>query len=220
MTFEDTRTILKIVKSEWPQSFKGISREDAEAKLNLWAEMFKDDPVELVGAAVKALIAAGGREFAPQIGTIKDQMRMLIEPNAMTEAEAWAVVKKAVCRSGYNSVAEYAKLPPLIQKLVGSSNQLRDWSQMDIDTLDSVIGSNFQRSYKVSAKKERDYAAIPADIKAVIAPIADRFRLEGSKTYQERPETARDGLAAVGAGKYTSGERNGAQQLTDGKAGG
>lgn len=220
MTFEETRTILKIIKTEWPQSFRGLTREDAEAKLNLWAEMFKDDPVELVGAAVKALIAAGGREFAPQIGTIKDQMRMLIEPNAMTEAEAWAVVKKAVCRSGYNSVAEYEKLPPLIQNLVGSSNQLRDWSQMDIDTLDSVIGSNFQRSYKVRAKQERDYAAIPADVKVAIAPIVERLKLGEAKTHQERPETVRGGALSVVARKDAEEMGNSAQAPVDGKVGG
>lgn len=80
MTFEETRAILKIVKAEWPQSFRGMSREDAESRLNLWAEMFADDDAGFVGAAVKSLIVEGNREFAPNVGVIKAEMKK-IYPN-------------------------------------------------------------------------------------------------------------------------------------------
>lgn len=193
MTFDDARALMKIMKAEWPQSFRGLSREDAEAKLHLWAEMFADDDVTLVGLAVKSIITAGGHEFAPQIGEVKATMRKLQQPNAMTEAEAWAQVKRAVCRSGYNSVEEYAKLPLELQKLVGSPSQLRDWAMMDVDTLDSVIGSNFQRSYRQRAKEMADWAAIPADVKAAIRGVADRMALDsGLGATRPQPDAAAD----------------------------
>lgn len=98
MTFEETRSILKIVKAEYPQSFRGITREDAEAKLNLWAEMFADDDVGLVGAAVKQIIVAGNREFAPNVGQIKEQMAKLIEKHG---GYAWqAAVNTGKCKDG------------------------------------------------------------------------------------------------------------------------
>ena len=181
MTLDETITILKVIKAEWPHSFKGIIRQDADAKLNLWAEMFKDDDPVLVGAAVKALIVGGGLEFAPTIGAVKSKMRDLVGPDEMTEAEAWARVKKAICRSAYNSKQEFEKLPETLQRLVGSPYQLRDWSQMDIDTLDSVIGSNFQRSYKVRAKRDREYAAIPEDVRKAVAGVLEHLKLGDGK---------------------------------------
>lgn len=199
MTLDETITILKVIKAEWPHSFKGITRQDADAKLNLWAEMFKDDDPVLVGAAVKSLIVGGGLEFAPTIGAVKEKMRELAEPEQMTEAEAWARVKKAVCRSAYNSQQEFDKLPETLQRLVGSPYQLRDWSQMDIDTLDSVIGSNFQRSYKVRAKRDREYAAIPEDVKKAVAGVVEHLRLGDGKNDGER----RKGTASIpGHGTY------------------
>ena len=186
MTLDETITILKVIKAEWPHSFKGITRQDADAKLNLWAEMFKDDDPALVGAAVKALIVGGGLEFAPTIGAIKAKMRDLVNPDEMTEVEAWARVKKAVCRSAYNSKEDFERLPETLKRLVGSPSQLRDWSMMDIDTLESVIGSNFQRSYKIKAKREREYAAIPADVKKAVAGVVEHLKIGDGQNDGER----------------------------------
>ena len=108
MTFEETRGILKIVKAEYPQSFRGISREDAEAKLNLWAEMFANDDVGLVGAAVKQIIVAGNREFAPNIGQIKDQMAKL---TTTSPGSSWQMhINKGNCKDGAMALGGVSRL--------------------------------------------------------------------------------------------------------------
>ena len=90
MTFEQTRAVLKIVKAEWPQSFRNMSREEGEARLDLWAETFRGDDVGLVKAAVEAIIETGEREFAPNAGQIKAQMRKLTGKHGRRGAgEAW-----------------------------------------------------------------------------------------------------------------------------------
>ena len=40
--------------------------------------MFADDDVALVGAAVKSIIVAGEREFAPSIGQVKAEMQRIV----------------------------------------------------------------------------------------------------------------------------------------------
>jgi predicted small lipoprotein YifL len=99
------------------------------------------------------------------------------QPEEMTEQEAWALVSKAIRNSAYNSAEEFAKLPPVVQRLVGSPSQLREWGQMDSDTVNSVVASNFQRSYRARAKNERDYLALPSSVKSYMAALADGMKM-------------------------------------------
>ena len=185
MTFDETRAILKIVKAEWPQSFSGMTRDDAEARLNLWAEMFSCDDARLVGAAVKAIIVAGNREFAPNVGTIKEQMRKMTDAGDKTEAEAWARIRKAIRNSGYEAREEFDQLPAILKKLVGSPSQLHEWSMMDSEELNTVVASNVQRAYRTMKQRENEAMKLPPDVKDFIAQLADGMDmklLEGETT--------------------------------------
>jgi hypothetical protein len=80
------------------------------------------------------------------------------QPNEMTEAEAWALVRKAASNSFYGQAAkEFDKLPPILQRLVGTPNQLRDWGMMDSNEFNTVVASNFQRSYRARVKSDKEY---------------------------------------------------------------
>lgn len=48
---------------------------------------------------------------------------------------------------------------------------------MEADTVASVVASNFQRSYSVRAKSDREYAALPSDIRQMISGVADQLAL-------------------------------------------
>jgi hypothetical protein len=89
----------------------------------------------------------------------------------MTEQEAWGYVAKALSRSGYYAQEEFEKLPEQIQRVVGSANQLRDWAMVDNDTLQTVVASNFQRSFRARAKNDKEYLAIPSGIRQTIEQL-------------------------------------------------
>jgi hypothetical protein len=108
---------------------------------------------------------------------MKAMLVKINQPEEMTEQEAWQCVAVALRNSAYNSSAEFEKLPPVVQRLVGSPNQLREWSQMDSDTVNSVVASNFQRSYRARAKSERDFLALPSSVKSYMAAIADGMKM-------------------------------------------
>ena len=177
MTFDETIDLLRICKAEWPQSFRGMSKQDAEARLHLWAQMFADDDAGLVGAALKSLIVAGNREFAPGVGQIKEQMRKLTAPDELDEAEAWGKIRTAVGNGLYGSVEEFDRLPPICQKLVGSPSQLREWAMVDSDELQTVVASNVQRAYRTMRQREQERAKLPAEVRAVIGDLAQRLAL-------------------------------------------
>lgn len=172
MNRNEVLKIMAILRGAYPQFYRGIDREKAESTVNLWAEMFANDDVRVVAAAVKSVIESDEKGFPPTIGQVKAKMRMICAPDELSEAEAWGLVAKAIRNSAYEAQAEFEKLPPLVKCIVGSPNQLRDWSQMDSDAVHSVVASNFQRSYRAKAAREKEVQALPADVRAVVMQIA------------------------------------------------
>lgn len=169
MRFEEVKNILTILRINYPHSFKDLSKEDGEAYLNLWAEAFKEDDTELVASAVKSIIYGDKREFAPNIGQVKNRMAELLNTgNEISEQEAWNMVYKAVCRSIHDSEKEFAKLPATVQRVVGSPNMLKEWAMSNTDEVNTVIASNFMRSYKARAKAEKEEMLLPNEIKTMI----------------------------------------------------
>lgn len=178
MTIDETLKIFAVLKANYSNFFKTISRVDAEAQVNLWAEMFQDEPYNLVGAAVKSYIATDINGFPPNVGKIKEQIRKLTQTEQLTEQEAINLILKATQNSIYNSQDEFNKLPPVLQKLVGSPNQLREWAIMDSDVVNSVVSSNLMRSYRVIAERERQQQALPSSVKNILDAAAERLSLE------------------------------------------
>ena len=184
MTKIETATIMMVLQTAYPNFYKKQSEREIEMATNLWSEMFADDDAGLVTAAVKSFIITDDKGFPPVIGVIKNKIADLKNADEMTEYEAWNLVKKAVSNGIYGSSEEFAALPAVLQRLVGSANKLREWGQMESETLESVVGSNFMRSYKARAKHEREYAMLPSDVKKFMSGLAERMNLDNTQSNQ------------------------------------
>lgn len=176
MNRKEVLGIMSVLKAAYPNFYRGMSGADAEAAVNLWCDMFADDPPELVGAAVKALISTDEKGYPPHIGAVKAKMRQITAPEQNTEAEAWGMVLKAISRGIYNSKQDFESFPPEIQKIVGSPNQIREWAMMDSNTIQSVVASNFQRAYRAKMKQKAEYDALPPEVKRLAASMAKRLQ--------------------------------------------
>ena len=127
MNLKETAQVLAVLHAVYPQSI--TQTDDAmRAKMNVWQELFADEPASLVMAAAKAFMANDTRGFMPIPGQIKEQIHILRNQAVITEQEAWDVVMGALRNSTYNSQAEFAKLPEEIRHAVGSHNMLRSWA--------------------------------------------------------------------------------------------
>jgi len=176
MTYDETLSIMAVLKAAYPNFYRDMKRSEAEGIVSLWTEMFKDEPAEIVAVAVKAHIVNDKKGFPPHIGAIKEAILKIKRPDEMTEMEAWALVDKATRNAKYGAREEFEKLPPLIQRLVGSPNQLREWAMMESDKVASIVSSNFQRSFRARATSEREFLALPADVRGVMEQLADGMR--------------------------------------------
>ena len=187
MTIQETGAIMEILNVAYPRFYAGKDAEYRRNAVALWAEMFKDYPAKLVAYAVKAFIAEDTSGFPPVIGQILDKVSMLTEEPQMTESEAWALVYKAICNSGYHSVEEFEKLPKNVQKAVHSPEQLRAWG-MDQNFNAGVESSNFKRVYRMVCEREKKFNALPEDIKRLMQEKSgDKIekKLEGEENLDE-----------------------------------
>ena len=177
MNNRDANRILGILAANYPDT--DTNKDDAAyiKKVELWAACFAEEPFEVVLAAVQAYIVNNPARFAPNIGRVKEQIRQLTQPNELAEAEAWALVLKAISRSGYEAKAEFDKLPPLVQKVVGSPNQLREWGLMNSETVQSVVASNFQRGYRTMQEREAALQKTPPAIRDMFAAMTKPMEL-------------------------------------------
>ena len=175
MNTSEAGMILAVIKAAYPHSYKDLSESDAIATVNLWAQMFDKEPYEAVNAAVKALIATRQVGYSPTIGEVKEKLRTLGKAEDMNDGQAWALVTRA-CKNGlYGYKQEFDKLPPAVQKAVGSAEQLRDWAMMDEETFQSVVGSTFRKTFKTVSDREREDALIPGSVKNVVASLSQGF---------------------------------------------
>lgn len=75
MTQKEATQILAILKAAYPNSYRGMSKEEAIGTVNVWATQFVDMPVSVVMIAVNKLISTN--TFPPSIGEVKEKIRSL-----------------------------------------------------------------------------------------------------------------------------------------------
>ena len=165
MNREETIKILAVLRGAYPAFYRDITKQEAESTISLWGSMFDEEPYELVGAAVKSFISGDTKGFPPAIGQIKELIRKITQPEEMTEQEAWVYVSKALRNSTYGSEEEFAKLPPEVQRVVHDPGQLRQWAISPAEDVETVIASNFMRSFRAKQKSSREYMALPTSVK-------------------------------------------------------
>lgn len=175
MTIQDVKKLLFAINAAFPN----YKPQNPEETALIWADLLGDQDANKIFAAFKVYTRTDKSGFAPSVGQLIQGVRDLQErtSNEPSASEAWSMVYKALCRSGDNAQEEFDKLPPEVQKAVGSPGQLRSWA-FDNQFNEGVASSNFRRAYAVVLERKRKDALIPADVKRALAQQT-AARLEG-----------------------------------------
>lgn len=131
------------------------------------ADVTEEYTYEQVDMALRSYIKSNTSGFAPAPGQIIDKIHTMTQPQELNEMEAWSLVYKAICNSTYNSVSEFEKLPPLVQKAVGLPDSLREWAMTE-NLNHEVVMSNFQRAYKTELKRHEEFQRMPQNVRKLI----------------------------------------------------
>lgn len=164
MTRDETVKIIRIMCDCYP-NYKPSNLSET---VDVWNMMLNEYDYSQISTALKAYVHSDTSGFAPSIGQLINKLHEVQSPQELNEMEAWMLVSKALRNGYYGAVEEFSKLPPLVQKAVGSPDNLRNWALTDIKSIENVVQSNFMRTYRTVANRAKEFQKMPKDIKALI----------------------------------------------------
>ncbi len=174
MDREETKKIIRIMCASYPN----YKPADISETIDVWASMLSDYSYEHIAVALKSYIATDTSGFAPSVGKMIQKANSLVGNGELNEIEAWTLVSKAIRNGYYGAEKEFEKLPPIVQKSVGSPEQLRMWATTDSKSIETVVASNFMKTYKTEVQRAEEYARLPEDVKEIMQKISPLNRIE------------------------------------------
>lgn len=170
MTRDEVKEMLMVIQAAYPN----YKPQDKTVAVNTWYMMLKDYEKEVVEAALKIYIASDTSGFAPAIGQLIDKINTVTAPPELNSMTAWGLVSKALSNGLNGAEKEFEKLPPTVKKAVGSPENLRHWAMSDVRSVETVIQSNFIRSYEAEVRRKNEAAKTPKDVMALIDKISNQ----------------------------------------------
>jgi hypothetical protein len=186
MTREQVGKLLMTIQAYYPN----YNPPDKEITLNAWHIMLAEYPEELVLQALRACIATNTSGFAPDVGQIMSKIQTISQPQELDGMTAWGLVSKALRNGTYGAVEEFNKLPPLVKQAVGLPDNLKNWATSDYQTIETVIQSNFLRTYETVVKRANEINRMPGDIKSLIKKTnANSYKAQIEQKFQRDMNT-------------------------------
>ena len=181
MTREETVKIIRIMVDSYPN----YKPNDISETVDVWNMMLSDYDYNLVAMALKAYILSDTSGFAPSIGQLVAKIQTISQPQELDGMAAWGLVSKALRNGTYGAVEEFNKLPPLVKQAVGMPDNLKNWATSDYQTIETVIQSNFLRTYETVIKRANEINRMPDNIKTLIEKTnANSYKAQIEQKFQ------------------------------------
>jgi hypothetical protein len=165
--------------------YPNFKPEDLSRTINAWQVMLEEYSCEQVAVALKAYITSNASGFAPSVGEIVAKIQLVSQPQELDGMTAWGLVSKALRNGTYGAVEEFNKLPPLVRQAVGMPDNLKNWATSDYQTIETVIQSNFLRTYEVIVKRANEINRMPDNIKSLIEKTnANSYKAQIEQKFQ------------------------------------
>lgn len=162
MTRDEVKEIIMIMT----YTYSNYKPADITATVDTWTAILASYQFEHIRAALHSYILSDTKGFAPTPGQLIDKIPE--QSFDMTEMEAWGKVNKALSNSSYHAKEEFDKLPLVVQKTLGRFEVLQEWAGMEIDTVQSVIQSNFIRNYRTVLQREKEHNKLPTRLREIL----------------------------------------------------
>lgn len=158
--------------------------------VDVWQMMLDEYSYNQVSIALKAYVTSDTSGFAPSVGEIVAKMQLVSQPQELDGMAAWGLVSKALRNGTYGAVEEFNKLPPLVRQAVGMPDNLKNWATSDYQTIETVIQSNFLRTYETIVKRANEINRMPDNIKSLIEKTnANSYKAQIEQKFQRDTNT-------------------------------
>ena len=170
MNLEETRTVLRVIQDTY-SNFHVTSN----TMIQTWQTLLSDVEAKQCQEALISYIRTDTSGFAPTVGQLIDHMSRLQAINEPSEMEAWSLVTKALRDSTYHAKDRFNELPVSVQKAVGSPDVLKEWGQTDLESVGTVIQSNFLKAYRTVCERQREFSKLPQSIQKLATSTTNRL---------------------------------------------
>jgi len=171
MSREEIQDLLISIQSLYPN----WKPENKTATVNAWHWALEEYPAQAVKAALQIYVKTNNTGFAPSVSQIINGIYKPMEKDTLSEGEAWSLVKRAIQDGNYHSEERFNELPEIVQKAIGSHNMIKQWAATDSDEVNTVIMSNFQRSYRIIVQREQENIRINPVIEGLIEATSQKL---------------------------------------------
>lgn len=175
MTRDEVAKMLCVIRSAYPQTYSKCSAQDITNMVFVWHSVLEDYTYSQGSAGVRIYLSTDTKGFPPSPGQVIDCIHKAMpeERQKMSSLEAWALVRKALRNSLYNAAEEFKKLPEAVQRALGSADNLKEMSQLDIGCLETVEQSHFLRQYEGIAQQMGEEQKIPSKVRENMKKITE-----------------------------------------------
>ena len=181
MTREETVKIIRIMSDCYPN----YKPNNLSETVDVWQMMLDEYSYNQVSIALKAYVTSDTSGFAPSVGEIVAKIQTISQPQELDGMTAWGLVSKALRNGTYGAVEEFNKLPPLVKQAVGMPDNLKNWATSDYQTIETVIQSNFLRTYETAVKRANEINRMPDNIKSLIEKTnANSYKAQIEQKFQ------------------------------------
>jgi hypothetical protein len=181
MTREETVKIIRIMCDCYPN----YKPNNLSETVDVWQMMLDEYSYNQVSIALKAYVTSDTSGFAPSVGEIAAKIQLVSQPQELDGMTAWGLVSKALRNGTYGAVEEFNKLPPLVRQAVGMPDNLKNWATSDYQTIETVIQSNFLRTYETIVKRANEINRMPDNIKSLIEKTnANSYKAQIEQKFQ------------------------------------
>ena len=199
MTREEVAVMFRIMTATYPNTYK--KDEQLMDAISVWNVIFAADDAKLVESAMYTYINEN-HEFAPAPGQIRAIMQKILNPDELSEGDAWNMVRRAIGNGLYGAQEEFDKLPEDVKKAVGSPQWIHAIA-MDENANMSVESSNFYKRYRKVMEDKKERACMPPAVQKLIEELTDKTsenevailedkRAVSAHEYEERRQKAID----------------------------
>jgi hypothetical protein len=186
LTREETVKIIRIMSDCYPN----YKPNNLSETVDVWQMMLDEYSYNQVSIALKAYVTSDTSGFAPSVGEIVAKMQLVSQPQELDGMAAWGLVSKALRNGTYGAVEEFNKLPPLVRQAVGMPDNLKNWATSDYQTIETVIQSNFLRTYETIVKRANEINRMPDNIKSLIEKTnANSYKAQIEQKFQRDTNT-------------------------------
>ncbi len=176
MDRQEVQQLLMMIATAYP-NFKV---ENKTQTIDTWLLSLEEYNAQDALTEYKSYVKTSNIDFAPSVSRLIGEIEKLNELAAIDDVTGWDMVRKAISRSAYNSKAEFEKLPEIIQRAVGSANQLFLWAT-DENYNESVVMSVFQKNYRTIKDRADAERKLPTESKIKLEQLREQNLAIASK---------------------------------------